>query len=39
MTKVTLDPHMWAVVCVRGRKQVYAKILLRTQLGFQKHKK
>ena len=39
MTKMALSPRMWAAVCVHGPKYVYVDILLRTQLGFQKHEK
>ena len=39
MIKVVLDPRTWAKACVHGLKHAYAGTLLRTQLGFQKHKK
>ena len=37
MTKEALSPHTWAVACVRRPKHAYVGILLRKQLGFQKH--
>ena len=39
MTRVALSPRMWAVACIRRPKHAYAGTFLRTQLGFQKHKK
>ena len=39
MTKVALGPCTWVEACVREPKHAYASILLRKQLGFQKHKK
>ena len=39
MTKVTLGPRIWAVAYIRRPKHAYTSTFLRTQLGFQKHKK
>ena len=39
MTKEALGPRMWVATCIRGPKHAFTDILLRTQLGFQKHKK
>ena len=39
MTKVALNPCMWAVACIHGLKHAYISTFLRTQLGFQKHGK
>jgi len=36
---VALSPRTWAAAYIRGPKHTYAGTLLRTQLGFQKHKK
>ena len=39
MTKEALGPRMWVATCIRGPKHAFTDILLRTQLGFQKHRK
>ena len=39
MTKVALGLHTWVTACLRELKHVYVGTFLRTQLGFQKHKK
>ena len=39
MTKVALGLRTWAAACLCGPKHAYAGTFLRTQLGFQKHKK
>ena len=39
MTRVALNPRMWAMACIRRQKHAYADTFLCTQLGFQKHKK
>ena len=39
MTKVAPNPQTWATACIRGPKHAYEGTLLRTQLGFQRHKK
>jgi len=39
MTKVAIGPHTWTVAFICGPKYAYAGTLLRTQLGFQRHKK
>ena len=37
MTKEALGPCTWVAAYVCGPKHAYVGILLRTQLGFQKH--
>ena len=39
MTIAALGLCMWVATCVREPKHAYIGIFLRTQLGFQKHKK
>ena len=39
MTKVALTLCMWVMACVHELKHAYVSTFLRTQLGFQKHKK
>ena len=39
MTKVALGSCTWVATYICGPKHEYASTLLRTQLGFQKHKK